>query len=153
MTPRLSLDVFPEGRKALRALQAELARGALEPELLELVKLRVSMINGCAYCVELHYEALRERGVKEPKLYGLNTWHEQGGYTPRERAALAWAEAVTLVASTHVPDAVYEEVSRHFSERELGELTYAVALINAWNRLCVAFRTQPRWLEAPQTSA
>ncbi len=146
MKQRLPLDIFPEAQKALRALEQELARVSLDRGLIELVKLRVSMINGCAYCVELHFENLRKRGEKEPRLYGLATWREQGGYTPAERAALAWAESVTLVSSTHVPDSVYEEVRKFFSERELGELTYAITAINSWNRLCVAFRVQPTWL-------
>jgi AhpD family alkylhydroperoxidase len=146
MKQRLPLDIFPEAQKALRALEQELGRVSLDRNLIELVKLRVSMINGCAYCVELHFEALRKRGEKEPRLYGLSTWREQGGYTPVERAALAWAESVTLVSSTHVPDSAYAEVREYFSERELGELTYAIAAINSWNRLCVAFRAQPKWL-------
>jgi AhpD family alkylhydroperoxidase len=147
MKQRLFLDVFPEGGKALVSLEQALAKGSLGEKLLELVKLRVSMINGCAYCVEMHFEALRKLGEKEPRLYGLSTWREQGGYTPRERAALAWAESVTHVSSTHVPDSVYAEAREHFSEQELGELTYAVVAINAWNRLCVAFRVQPKWLD------
>jgi AhpD family alkylhydroperoxidase len=119
------------------------ARCDLEPSLLELVKLRASQINGCAYCLDMHTKDARARGESEQRIYLLEAWRESPFYSERERAALAWAEAVTLVAETRVPDAVYEEVRRHFSDDELLALTMAVATINAWNRLNVALRTVP----------
>jgi AhpD family alkylhydroperoxidase len=132
-----------------RAMQAMLglsgyqARCGLEPSLLELVKLRASQINGCAYCLDMHTKDARARGESEQRLYLLDAWRESPVYSERERAALAWTEAVTLVAESRVADAVYEEARRHFSDDELLALTMAVATINAWNRLNVALRTVP----------
>lgn len=143
MKERLSFTVAPEAREALRGLERYLSECGLPRPLLELVKLRVSMLNGCAFCVDRHWRALRADGESEARLYGLSAWREQEGYSARERAALAWAESVTEVASSHVPDAVFADCSAHFSQKELADLTYAVAAINAWNRLCVAFRIQP----------
>jgi AhpD family alkylhydroperoxidase len=143
MKQRLSLDQAPEAREALRGLERYLARCGLPQELIELVKLRVSMINGCAFCVDRHWRALRSAGESEARRYGLSAWREQAGYTERERAALDWAESVTLVAESQVPDAVYVRASSSFTPRELADLTYVVAAINAWNRLCVAFRLPP----------
>jgi AhpD family alkylhydroperoxidase len=144
MKQRLSLDQAPGAREALRGLECYLAGCGLPRPLLELVKLRVSMINGCAFCVDLHWRALRGAGESEARLYGLSAWREQAGYSERERAALDWAESVTLVAQSQVPDAVYASASSCFNPQELADLTYAVAAINAWNRLCVAFRIQPK---------
>jgi AhpD family alkylhydroperoxidase len=143
MKQRLSLDQAPEAREALRGLERYLAGCGLPRPLLELVKLRVSMINGCAFCVDRHWRALRGAGESEARLYGLSAWREQAGYSERERAALDWAESLTLVAQSQVPDAVYASASSCFNPKELADLTYAVAAINAWNRLCVAFRVQP----------
>jgi AhpD family alkylhydroperoxidase len=140
---RIPFDLAPEARDALRGLEKYLARASLPRELLELVKLRVSMLNGCAYCVNMHWTNLRAAGESEQRLYSLSAWREQSGYSPRERAALAWAESLTLVAATGVPDAVFAEISEHFSPKEIADLSYAVAAINAWNRLCVAFRVPP----------
>jgi len=144
MTERISFDVAPGARDALRGVERYLAGCGLDQALLELVKLRVSMINGCAFCVDMHWRRLRELGASEAQLYGLSAWRDQRGYAPRERAALAWAESLTLVSVTHVPDADFAEVSAHFSTKELADLSYAVAAINAWNRLCVAFRIAPQ---------
>jgi AhpD family alkylhydroperoxidase len=143
MEQRLSLDTAPLAREALRGLERYLSGVDLPKTLIELVKLRVSMINGCAFCIDMHFRALREAGQDEMRLYGLSAWREQRGYSPSERAALAWAESVTLVASTHVPDEVYQEARAHFSEKDLADLTFVVVAINGWNRLCVAFRIQP----------
>jgi AhpD family alkylhydroperoxidase len=140
---RIPFDLAPEARDALRGLEKYLARASLPRELLELVKLRVSMLNGCAYCVNMHWTNLRAAGESEQRLYSLSAWREQSGYSPRERAALAWAESLTLVAATGVPDAVFAEISEHFSPKEIADLSYAVAAINAWNRLCVAFHVPP----------
>lgn len=135
--------VAPEGIHALQGLEAYVRNSGLEPELLELVKLRASQINGCAYCIDMHTKDARARGEHEQRLYELSVWEETPFYSDRERAALAWTEAVTLVASSHVPDAVYELARQHFSEKELVDLTIAVIAINSWNRLAVSFRTVP----------
>jgi AhpD family alkylhydroperoxidase len=115
----------------------------LEQPLLHLIKLRASQINGCAYCLDMHWKDLRAIGETEQRMYSLDAWRECPYYTDRERAALAWTEAVTLVSEDHVPDAVYEEVRAHFNEKEMCDLTLAVAAINAWNRLAIASRTVP----------
>ena len=115
----------------------------VEEPLLDLIKLRVSQINGCAYCIDMHWKDLRATGESEQRLYGLNAWEESPYYTARERAALAWAESVTKVSETHVPDKVYEAARREFSEKELADLTLGVAAINSWNRLAIAARTVP----------
>lgn len=143
MKERLSFAVAPGAYEAKRALETYLATTALPRPLIELVKLRVSMMNGCAFCVDMHWVALRKAGESEARLYGLAAWREQEGYTARERAALAWAEAVTDVATSHVPDVVYDHLRAHFDEKDAADLTYAVVSINGWNRLCVAFRQPP----------
>lgn len=140
---RIPFETAPEAREALRGLEKYLARASLPRDLLELVKLRVSMLNGCAFCVNMHWTNLRAAGESEQRLYSLAAWREQSGYSPRERAALAWAESLTRVAETGVPDAAFAEVSGHFSSKEIADLSYAIAVINAWNRLCVAFRIPP----------
>src|SRR5207302_4709550 len=126
--------VAPGAYKAMLGLERYLAHCDLEPSLKELVKTRASQINGCAYCIDMHTKDARARGESEQRLYALSAWRETPFYTERERAALAWTEAVTLIASEHVPDAIYEEVRRHFSEEELVNLTLAVVAINGWNR-------------------
>jgi AhpD family alkylhydroperoxidase len=115
----------------------------LEHSLLELVKTRASQINGCAYCLDMHTIDARAAGESEQRLYLLSAWREAPFYSDRERAALAWTEAVTLVGDSHVPDDVYEEARRHFHEEELVNLTWAIVVINGWNRMAVAFRAQP----------
>lgn len=134
-------NASPEGAKALGALHAFVHRCGLEPALLEFVKLRASQINGCAHCIDMHTKELRAAGESEQRLYLLNAWQEAPFYSDRERAALAWTEAVTLVADGHVPDAVYETVRAQFNEAELANLTLAIVAINGANRLNVAFRT------------
>lgn len=131
----------PEGAKAMSALHTFLHHCGLERSLLELVKLRASQINGCAHCIDMHTKELRADGESEQRLYLLNAWQEAPIYSERERAALAWTEAVTLVAETHVPDDVYELVCQHFNEAERANLTLAIVAINGANRLNVAFRT------------
>jgi len=140
---RVPFEVAPEAREALRGLERYLAGCGLPRDLLELVKLRVSFMNGCAFCIEMHWKRLEALGESAQRLYSLGAWREQSGYSPRERAALAWAESLTRVAETGVPDDVYAEVSAHFTPKELADLSYAVAAINAWNRLCVALRIPP----------
>ena len=115
----------------------------LEPSLIELVKMRASQINGCAFCIDMHSKDARAEGESEQRLYALNAWRETPFFTERERAALAWAEAVTLVHDGHVPDAVYEEARQQFSEEELVNLTMVLVAINGWNRLAISFRAVP----------
>lgn len=144
MEPRFnSAKVAPGTYKALLGLEAYLHECGLEESLLHLIKLRSSQINGCAYCLDMHWKDLRAIGENEQRLYSLDAWRECPYYTERERAALAWTEAVTLVAQGHVPDAVYEEARQQFNEKELSDLTFAVAAINAWNRMAIASRTVP----------
>ncbi|HEX5270364.1 MAG TPA: carboxymuconolactone decarboxylase family protein [Gemmataceae bacterium] len=144
MQARIEYDkVAPDGVKAMWGLESYVRRCGLEPGLLELVKLRASQINGCAYCIDMHTKDARAHGETEQRLYALTAWRETPFFNDRERAALAWAEAVTEVADTHVPDEVYESVRRHFSDKELVDLTLAVAAINSWNRLAISFRKVP----------
>src|SRR3954463_6048823 len=133
----------PQGEKAMMGLHAFVRNCGLDHSLLELVKLRASQINGCAYCIDMHSKDLRAIGESEQRLYLLDAWRESPFYTDRERAALAWTEAVTLITDGHVPDSVYEEVRPHFTEKELADLTFAIATINAWNRLSIASRAVP----------
>ena len=131
----------PGGYKAMLGLEAYLRSCGLEESLIHLIKLRVSQINGCAFCIDMHWKDLRALGETEQRLYSLDAWHECPWYTPRERAALLWAEAVTRLGDGHVSDEVYRAVGEHFDEAGLSNLTLAVATINAWNRLVIASRT------------
>ncbi len=135
--------VAPGAMNALYGVEKYLHTCGLPEKLLHLIKLRVSQINGCAYCIDMHSKDLRAAGDTEQRLYLLDAWHEAPFYTDRERAALAWAEAVTRITEGHVPDAVYEQARRQFSEAELVNLTLAVITINGWNRLAIAFRSVP----------
>jgi AhpD family alkylhydroperoxidase len=128
---------------AMDALDRYLASCGLEESLLQLVRLRASQVNGCAYCIDMHWKDLRAIGENEQRLYSLDAWRECPYYTERERAALAWTDAVTLVADGHVPDALFDEVRRQLSDKDLADLTLAVATINAWNRLSIAARLDP----------
>ena len=131
----------PDAMKAMAGLDAAIESSGLEPSLSDLVKTRASQINCCAFCLHMHTREARGRGESEARLYLLDAWRESPLYSERERTALAWTEAVTLVAQTHVPDAVYDEVKRHFAEGELVKLTLLVATINAWNRIAISFRS------------
>jgi AhpD family alkylhydroperoxidase len=142
--PRLNpYRAAPDGYKALIAVETYLASSSLDHTLLHLIKVRASQINACAYCIDMHWKDARAAGETEQRLYGLDAWEESPYYTDRERAALAWTEAVTRVADTHVPDAVYDHARSQFSEQELVDLTFAVATINSWNRLAIAMRSVP----------
>jgi AhpD family alkylhydroperoxidase len=144
MQARIVYDtVAPEGAKAMWTLENYVRHCGLEPSLLELVKFRASQINGCAYCIDMHSKDARAHGETEQRLYALSAWRETPFFTDRERAALAWTEAVTEVAHSHVPDEVYELARQHFSEKELVDLTLAVVVINGWNRLAISFRKVP----------
>jgi len=141
MKPRLNpYQAGPDAMKAVAALETYVKSSGLEASLIELIKMRASQINGCAYCLDMHARDARAKGESEQRLYLLDAWRESPLYSDRERAALAWTEAVTLVSQTRVPDEVYEEARRHFSEEELVKLTVAVAAINAWNRIAISFR-------------
>jgi len=144
MTSRLDANrLAPERRQAMAGLQAYVNRSGLEPALLELVKIRASQINGCAFCLAMHVRDARQMGEDEERLDLLPAWREAPLYTARERAVLAWTEAVTLIADGHVPDAVYAVARQEFGEKKLVDLTYAVVAINGWNRLAIAFRKRP----------
>lgn len=131
----------PEAVNILRSLEVYLRRSGLDPKLRELVKTRVSQINGCGFCIDMHTKDARALGETEQRLYLLSAWREAPCYSERERAALAWAEALTLIANDPIPDALYAEARRHFDEKELVDLTFAVVAINGWNRLAIPFRT------------
>ena len=142
MESRISYSkAAPGARDALLHLSEYVHQSGLEESLLGLVFLRASQINGCAYCIDMHWKDLRAMGQSEETLYMLDAWRDSPGYTERERAALAWTEAVTLVTDGHVPDEVYQAARRQFSDAELAHLTLAVATINVWNRMNIAFRT------------
>jgi AhpD family alkylhydroperoxidase len=144
MNPRLQYDTAAPGvYRAMRALEQYLHKSSLEEPRIHLLKLRASQINGCSYCIDMHWKDLRTLGETEQRLYSLDAWRECPWYSDRERAALAWTEAVTLIARDRVPDAVYESVRPHFTETELADLTLAVATINAWNRLAISARSEP----------
>ncbi|CDM65856.1 carboxymuconolactone decarboxylase family protein [Pyrinomonas methylaliphatogenes] len=144
MEPRIRYDeIAPGALQAMRQLEKYVRESGLERSLLELVKIRVSQINGCAFCIDMHAKDARAKGESEQRIYLLDAWREAPFYTERERAALEWAEAVTLITHGHVPDDVFERVRRQFSERELIDLTMAVVAINGWNRLAISFRAVP----------
>ncbi len=144
MQPRIDhRKASPGAMQAMFGLEHYVHQCGLPENLLHLVKLRVSQINGCAYCIDMHSKDLRAVGESEQRLYLLDAWREAPFYSERERAALAWAEAVTLVTEGHVPDEVYEQARSQFSEEELINLTLAVVTINGWNRLSIAFRSVP----------
>jgi AhpD family alkylhydroperoxidase len=137
-----SMEKASGALKAMFGIGAYLAKSTIERKLQHLIEFRVSQINGCAYCLDMHSKDLRAEGETEQRLYMIAAWRESPVYTDRERAALAWAEAVTLVAEGHVPDEVYNEARKQFSEQELIDLTMVVVAINGWNRLNIAFRTE-----------
>ena len=144
MKPRFSYArVAPGAYEAMDALEGYLQNCGLEKKLLFLIQLRASQINGCAYCLDMHWKDLRAAGEDEQRLYSLDAWRECPYYTDRERAALEWTEAVTRIAEGHAPDSVYELVRPLFTDKELSDLTLAVAAINAWNRLSIAGRLTP----------
>jgi AhpD family alkylhydroperoxidase len=144
MKPRLNYySPSSEPLKAMLALESYLHHSSLEQPLVHLVKLRASQVNGCAYCIDMHWKDLRALGEPEHRLYALDAWRESPFYSDRERAALEWTEALTLIAATHAEDAIYDRVKPHFSEQELIDLTFAITTINAWNRLAIAFRSTP----------
>jgi AhpD family alkylhydroperoxidase len=144
MEPRIAYNKYsPNALHAMFALEKHLQSSTIEEKLLHLIKLRASQINGCAYCIDMHSIDARAGGDTEQRLYALNAWRETPFFTPRERAALEWAEALTLISQNHAPDELYESVRKEFSENEIVDLTYAIATINAWNRLAISLRAVP----------
>jgi AhpD family alkylhydroperoxidase len=144
MEPRIDYQkASPNAVKAMMALEAAVHRTGLEPGLIELVKMRASQINACAYCLDMHSKDARARGETEQRLYGLNAWREAPYYTDRERAALEWTESLTLVSQTHVPDEAFAAVKAQFGDEEIAKLTLAVVAINGWNRFAIGFRAVP----------
>lgn len=154
MEPRIDYRKFaPEALKAMYAMEAYFGQCSIEEKLLHLLKLRASQINGCAFCIDMHWKDARALGETEQRLYGLDAWEESPYYTQRERAALAWVEAITRVSTTHVPDAVFEEVRKHFSEQEVVDLVYVTSTINAWNRIAISLRAVPGRYQPAHKSA
>ena len=136
-------ETDPHAIKGLLELEKYVANSGLESSLYELVKLRASQINGCAYCIDMHSKDARRAGEIEQRLYALSAWRETSFYSERERAALAWTEEMTLISENHMSDSLYEEVQKHFSEKEHLALSMAIVAINGWNRLAIGFRKEP----------
>ncbi len=144
MKPRIEPSHVPAGGyKGLLALEEYLHTCGLPAKLMHLSKLRASQINGCAYCIDMHWKDLRAIGELEQRLYALNAWRESPWYSDKERAALEWVEEVTLISQTHASDAAYEKLKGQFSEKEIADLTLLAATINAWNRLAISLRMVP----------
>ncbi|MGO9339690.1 MAG: carboxymuconolactone decarboxylase family protein [Terracidiphilus sp.] len=144
MAERLNYTkAFPEGVHAMLNLEKTIRSSGLEPSLLELVKTRASQMNGCAYCIDMHTKDARDAGETEQRLYALSAWRETPFFTPRERAALAWTEAITNIQQGHADYEVYEQARKEFDQAELVKLTLAIAQINTWNRIAIAFRVEP----------
>lgn len=153
MEPRIDYRKAAPGiYEAMLGLEKYLRHSAIDQRLLDLIKLRASQINGCAYCIDMHWKDLRSLGETEQRLYGIDAWEESPYYSERERAALAWTEAVTKIHEGHAPDELYEKVRLQFSEKELADLTFAIATINTWNRLAIAARTTPGTYQPPARS-
>ncbi|MFS0838577.1 carboxymuconolactone decarboxylase family protein [Paenibacillus sp. 1P03SA] len=144
MKTRLQMDrLIPEGYTAMLGLEQYLGSSSLDKSLKELIKIRASQLNGCAFCIDMHTKDARKHGETEQRIYALNAWRETPFFTPEERAVLALTEAVTLVAETHVPDDVYDEVRLYFDEVRTAEIIMAIVVINAWNRIAVTSRKMP----------
>ena len=144
MQARLDLSQAPAGAyQAMATLDGYVQKSGFDPALLHLVRMRASQINGCAYCLDMHSKDARAAGETEQRLYALNAWRETPFFSERERAALAWTEALTLVHQTHAPDDVYEEMRKHFDVEEQVLLTSAIVAINGWNRIAIGFRAVP----------
>jgi AhpD family alkylhydroperoxidase len=143
MTERLNYtNHFPEGVKAMMGLSRAINSSGLEPSLMELVKIRASQMNACSFCIDMHTKDARANGETEQRIYALSAWREAPFFSPRERAALAWTEALTDIQSGHAPDSVYDETRQQFDDDQLVKLTFAITQINAWNRIAIGFRMQ-----------
>lgn len=154
MSERLNYaEASPKGLAAMLGLEGHVRQSGLDHSLLELVKTRASQLNGCAFCLDMHTKDARAAGETEQRLYAISAWRETPFYTPVERAALAWTEAVTRLRDDDpVPDSVYKEARAHFDERQLVDLTLAIIAINGWNRLSIAFRKLPGTYQPPAHS-
>jgi AhpD family alkylhydroperoxidase len=150
MTPRIQYHEGP-GYQAMAGLEKYVRNCGLEHPLLELIKTRASQINGCAYCIDMHTKDARAGGETEQRLYALSAWRETPFFTERERAALEWTEALTLISENDIPDTLYDAVRQHFSETELVDLSLAIVTINGWNRLAIPFRSVPGSYQRPQS--
>lgn len=138
--PRLDYaEVLPKGMKGMLQLEAAVHSSSLDPTVFELVKMRASQINGCAFCLDMHSKDARARGETEQRLYALPAWRETGFYSPAERAALAWCESLTLISERGAPAELYEDLKRHFDDEQIAALTFAIVAINGWNRLAIGF--------------
>lgn len=149
MQARLELSANPAAYRAMLQLEQYVQSSGLNPTLLELIKIRASQLNGCAFCIDMHTKDARLHGETEQRIYALNGWHETPFFTPEERAVLAFTEAVTLIATAHVSDALYQEVSQYFSPEQIANLLMAIVTINAWNRIAIATRIVPSTYEPP----
>lgn len=144
MKTRISLiKELPGGYEAMSGMENFVRSSSLEHSLIELIKIRASQINGCAFCINMHTADARKAGETEQRIYALSAWRETPYFTARERAALALTEAVTLIANNHVPDSVYDEAARHFDNRQIGELIMAIVTINSWNRIAISTGMMP----------
>jgi AhpD family alkylhydroperoxidase len=154
MEPRIDYSKYAlDAQKALFAMEKYIAACGLDHKLIHLIKMRASQINGCAFCIDMHSKDARAIGETELRLYELNAWRETPFYTDAERAALEWTESLTLVSETHVPDGVYENVRKHFSEKEIVDLSLIVGMINLWNRLAISVRAVPGEYKARHATA
>jgi AhpD family alkylhydroperoxidase len=154
MEPRIDYSKYAlDAQKALFAMEKYIAACGLDHKLIHLIKMRASQINGCAFCIDMHSKDARAIGETEQRLYELNAWRETPFYTDAERAALEWTESLTLVSETHVPDGVYENVRKHFSEKEIVDLSLIVGMINLWNRLAISVRAVPGEYKARHATA
>jgi len=154
MTPRLDYRKFAkEPIKALMDMEAYVAQCGLDDKLLHMIKLRASQINGCAYCIDMHWKDARAAGETEQRLYGLDAWRESPYYSDRERAALEWTESLTLIAASQAPEDIFAAMKAHFSDKEILDLTYAISTINAWNRIAISMRAVPGHYQPTQKSS
>jgi AhpD family alkylhydroperoxidase len=154
MQPRIDYRKFSqEPLKHMLNLEKYIAESGLEPKLVHLLKMRASQINGCAYCLDMHSLDARATGESEQRLYTLEAWRETPFFSDRERAVLAWTESLTLIAQTHAPDDVYAELQKHFTEKEIVDLTFVVGAINLWNRLAISLRAQPGHYKPAKTTS
>jgi AhpD family alkylhydroperoxidase len=154
MTARLDYRKFAkEPIKALLDMETYVAQCGLDHKLLHMIKLRASQINGCAYCIDMHWKDARAAGESDQRLYGLDAWRESPYYNDRERAALEWTESLTLIAATHAPDEAFAVVKTQFSDKEIVDLTYAISTINAWNRIAISMRAVPGHYQPAQKSS
>lgn len=151
MKPRIEYaQAAPEAFDAMLAFESYVSTCGIEPKLLELIKIRASQINGCAYCIDMHTKDARALGETEQRIYALSSWRETPFFTDKERAVLAWTESVTLVSTSQVPNEVYEPMRQHFNEKEIVNITIVVIAINGWNRLAISFRAVPGTYQTPK---